>query len=321
MEFIEEVLKNYKLYPLTIERITDKVYKVTDYHNHQYALKKTSLDKELFYNWYYVYTKARDQNLKYILPLYMTRDNNIFVSLKGHIYYLSPWISKVKNIDYKGIHKIIGNIHSETLGKKRVKIESFIQKLTTYENKIKQLKNTSIQTIEYFEGTHYMSPVQLQFCTHFHHIMEAINRIENECEGLKELSKNGTIDWNISLTHGNIKSEHILFDGHSNYLINWEKSSYNYPIYDLIPFYITEAKARIAKEGELLEGFDEYMKTIKLNEYELSLMKIYLLSPLHYFNVLFSDQPMLNLTKDVERHFRTIQFGLSFSEHITKLAK
>lgn len=321
MEFIENVLKNYQLDPITIERITDKVYKITDNRNDQYALKKTSFDQELFYNWYYVYTKAREQNLKYILPLYMTRDNNIFVSLKGYIYYLSPWISQVKNFDYKEIHKIIGHIHFETLGNKKLKADSFLQNLTTYENKIKQLKNTSIQTIEYFEGTHYMSPVQLQFCTHFHHIMEAINRIETELEGLKELSKNETIDWKISLTHGDMKSEHILFDGHSYYLLNWEKSSYHYPIYDLISFYITETKARIVKDSDLLKGFDEYMKTIKLNDHELSLMKIFLLSPLHYFNILFSDQAMLPLTKDVEQHFRTIQFGLRFFEHITKLAK
>lgn len=315
MEYILDVLKEYNISPLKIESVTNHLFKVITASGN-YALKKAQLSKKSTHNWIHVYHSVNERKSNYILPLYVTRGNNLFLSLKDKIYYLSPWIKQKKDIDFLKVNRAIRDIHFESLGEQKYKRSLFLDRLALYKNKIKNLKNQAVKIIEEFEESHYMSPVELQYCTHFHKIMMAFQMIEEELEGLAKDKLDETMEGNICLSHGNYKRDHYLFDGQREYVINWEKSSYTYPIIDLISLYNNELTSNTAHPHTLIEAFKDYSKKVKLKEFEVSLLNLYMLDPSLYFDALYVKKREIIKVKELEAQFRTICFGIKLREFI-----
>src|SRR5699024_4844745 len=269
MEYILDVLKEYNISPLKIESVTNHLFKVITASG-SYALKKAQLSKKSTHNWIHVYHSVNERKSNYILPLYVTRGNNLFLSLKDKIYYLSPWIKQKKDIDFLKVNRAIRDIHFESLGEQKYKRSLFLDRLALYKNKIKNLKNQAVKIME--------------------------------CK--------------ICLSHVNYKRDDYLFDCQSEYLINLEKSSFTYPIIDLISLYNNELTSNTAHPHKHIEAFKDYSKKVKLKEFEVSLLNLYMLDPSLYFDALYVKKREIVKVKELEAQFRTISFGIKLREFI-----
>lgn len=306
MEIIRGVLQSYNILPLAIEKVSNRLYKIRDAQK-EYALKKTNYDPSGVNNFIQAYSNK--DLLKYMLPLYITKKNHLFVPLGDSKYYLSPWISNPGKVSLLKAHKLLEEIHVISLDQKEIKMKGFLKQVSSFEKNLAEQRKQALATIELFEQSHYMSPIELQYCTHYHRLQESFYHLEQEVSRIKEQGEE-SLTWKVCFIHGQFTRDHILKARQDKFIINWEQAAYNYPIYDLISFYKSEAKNVSGAKEEIVPAFNDYIKKLKLEPYEVSLLIIYLLDLTNYFRLLFSNLATLQKSKQLEEEFRILELGL-----------
>lgn len=315
---MKKILSAYNLYPASIERVSEKVYKVSTTRN-QFALKQTSMTQEEIQNWHYLYELAYEQQHYFILPVYVTRNQTLFVEYQDLYFYLSPWIEKKEKRDFQSLLKDISKLHSKTLSEREIDRSVFKGRIEEYKGHCHLYEKKLMSFVETFEQSHYMSPLELQVCTHFHQLSLALHLFKENCNYfLEEASEEDFKKWQVSYCHGQLSTEHYLIGPNQAYFINWERSSYNYPLFDLAHLFIEEMKRNPTAAEELRKGFDLYTEAVPLKRHEWHLLNIYLLNPSRYIQTLETtisnkDEAMLEKTKRLEKQFRPIVFGIELA--------
>lgn len=322
VEDIKAVLQAYSVQPFYIEKKTDHLYWVQD-HQQQYALKQSHLTLELIPMWEKVYREAYEQNLYAVLPVYLTRQGNIFRYYKGSIYYLTPWrgeaVTTFDKLTAERFFHNIGRVHAKTKQTHSVVTEDFSTTFQQYRDHCEQQKQQLLGFVEQYEKNRYMSPFELLICTQYRDIdfclQESIRRIDQLIYE-QETEKN----WNYSLCHGNIYASHILKNKEQLYFINWEKARFDYPVYDLADFFKHETNRYDTPTDTFLQAFEYYMNENKLSKKELYLLIIQLLDAQPYLNQLEiharSKKTMIEQIVELQYEFRRILFGLHFSAYV-----
>lgn len=316
---IKRILYFYQIVPYSINKITDRVMQVDDGH-HQYALKKSDLTIDTVHEWEFVYHQAHHLYLPDILPVIMTTERKLYVEFDGHIYYLSPWID-YKEYRLSLLFNAIGHIHAKTKRTYYLDQEKELaQVFKQYKAQCQKNEQQWYEYIDLFEQKKYMSPFELQVCTHFREMTIVYRVLYERIDGFLELMKDEE-KWRYSLCHGHLKRSHFLYD-HQGYLINWEHALLEHPIIDLSRFFKHEMIDYQVEPETLINEFSAYMDENKLEVSELYLLIIYLLDPAHYMHLIkqYVDRPkhdaMINQVMELEQTFRQLQFGLLFSEHV-----
>lgn len=318
LEHLYEVLYSYGIRVHDIEQITPNLFKIEDGRN-IYALKKSMLTTKTIAEWEHVYSEAAHNEFKSIVPVYMTKHNQLFVQQHNQIYYLSPWIVTEKE-ELEKLFEAIGNIHFKTKYEQKIDQKSLIKSFKEYQSICNQHHKTLLQYVEYFEAQHFMAPVELQVCTHFRDIELSIRHLLKRIEKFIEAEKEHD-GWSFSLCHGKLTRDHVLSTLNEQYIINWESSSYNYPIFDLVFFFQHEMKKYHMSSEEMFTGFSAYMKQNKLTGNELNLLLIYLLDCTTYLNQVEQytqnkSDSMIHLTRDLQQQYRVIRFGIGLSKYV-----
>lgn len=318
LKHLSDILSFYHIPVKHIVQVTDKVFQIDDGRN-RYALKKSILSQKNLSHWEEVYNLADKQSLKNILPIYVTKYKTKTVFYEGNYYYVSPWLTDAETPNYKTLFQAIGFIHHKTKQHQSIDQTAMTDQFRSYRSKCKQYYDLLLRYVEYFEAEHYMSPLGLQVCTHFRDIELAIHSILKKIDDL--LQDKDIETWSFSLCHGKLSLEHLLFHSSGSFLINWEYSSYDYPIFDLISLFQQEVQKFHFSNHKLLEGLAEYMTQNELTTKELYLLVIYLLDFTTYLGKIdeyfySKNDSMIYLTRFLQQEYRIIQFGLQLSAYI-----
>src|SRR5699024_9736254 len=220
-------LDAYGIYLGHMNKVTDSLYQIHD-GQHIYALKRSSLTKNTIENWESVFHTAHVNNLSDIAPVYLTKANKMFYEVDGVYYYLMPWIEQSES-SIEQLYQSIGRIHKKTKQTKSINPNDILPQFNTYKDYCKQHMRNLLNYVDRFEQVRYMSPFELQVCTHFRDmetiIKQSIHRTE---KFIIQLTEDNI--WNHSLCHGYLSQSHIL----NRTIINWERAKYDHPIIDLV---------------------------------------------------------------------------------------
>ncbi|WP_042223323.1 phosphotransferase [Oceanobacillus manasiensis] len=323
---IEKILKLYSVYPLTVENITTHLWKIYD-GNRSYALKESKLSSGAIANWERALKLADYHQLSSFLPVYMTRNGQLYQEHLGKYYYLMPWIEQDSNRgdsrNLADFYSSIGLVHAKTKQSKQIDKDTFIREFGTYEQACETLFNELNRTVARFEQSHYMSPLELMVCTQFRDMELVFQNLTKRLKQLVYVSDDEQLTWNTSMCHGQLNRDHLLYHHHTQF-INWEQARYENATMDLVHFFRAETLDYDAPTSAYTEQFDSYIKENKLSEKELQLLTIHLLHPFSYCRLIqeyvenASSQSMIVTTRQLQRAYRQLTFGLEWSDYVEK---
>lgn len=321
---MREIVMQYGLTALEVEQHGDRLFKV--YTNHgAVAVKRTSLEESQLDSWLEAYKMANTHRLKSIIPLYVTTNQQFYVKRQEGIFYAMPWMEErhrdTPTYHFESLYTCLGEIHHRTSTAKVVKQEDFENYVEGQKNKIRTYKNTLESALEKFEKRHYMPPIELQICTHFHDILRVFELSEEWGERfLEDIEEDKLI--RTSLCHGNVKASHFIYDNNQSCFINWERATVNNPVYDLTNYYWNLLRYHDAPVEQLIKAFHSYEDQYPLLNSERSLFAMFLLNPEHYMEQVneyvngarSKGQPFL--IQKLERTYFVLQHGLHIQEQL-----
>ena len=151
-----------------------------------------------------------------------------------------------------------------------------------YEKTLADLEREEEFLAEYLEVCErnvYMAPFELNFCTYYHDINQALSYSKRRLNEWFEAAKDHEKE-RIVITHGKISNEHFLCDDNGyGYFINFEQSNMSSPLRDLLPFLAKSLRGFPKRSEELVEWIYTYFKYFPLKEHEMHLFLSYLAHP------------------------------------------
>ncbi|MFS0672951.1 hypothetical protein [Ornithinibacillus sp. 179-J 7C1 HS] len=322
MENVRRILESYRVFPIDIEKVTERLYFIKG-NKQQYALKRSSLTDSRIPTWINIYRTAYTQNIPNILPIYLNKSGKLFTKDGEDIYYLTPWIEhQNRNASIGKVYQNLGFIHSKTkriqqiTGENR---ESSRENFLLYKKQMAEYRKKLLDHVEQFEAEHFMSPVELFVCTQYRDLVQVFyvleKRLNQYLESLEELS-----EWKVCLCHGRMKDSHVLH-GNQLFFINWEHASFNNPILDISTYLKHKTQYYDTEERLLLDQLKLYTEENKLENHELTLLSIHLLDPTDYVRIIDTyrntkSMNMIDYVVKLQRYHRQLLFGIRFSEYI-----
>src|SRR5690625_1944901 len=229
MNLISSISTEYGIDPQNIAQITERLYRIDDSIN-QYALKKSSMNAEFLTTWNEVYKIANEKKILSITPIYLTRSSMFHVIFNNNIYYLSPWITGQK-VNIEKAYRCLGQVHLATKQEQKIKRESIKKDFLNFKMNCDKNERKLLSYVEQFEQRRFMSPLELQVCTHYRDLDILFKIIRDKIDELINDDQEN-LEWYIYLCHGNIKLSHFL-QGTRTYIINWESAIYQNATIDL----------------------------------------------------------------------------------------
>ncbi|TRM12841.1 phosphotransferase [Lentibacillus cibarius] len=316
---IEKAVNSYGFAPYYIEKITSRLFRVND-GRYDYALKRSRLSDNTIALWENVYHQAHTLQLNNILPVYITETSQLYTRVDEAYYYMTPWTRNYSLNHQQQIHntlRTISEIHEKTKQTHSVDTVAVKHKFSDYRSRCRELQDTLLDYVKLFEQNRFMSPFELQVCTHYHVLVNVLAELDTQIDYfMAELEENNT--WNYSLCHGNLHLSHTLHHHHA-YIINWEKVSYDNAATDLAIFLQDLAKHYDQSPENLAEMYSSYSYRNRLDDKEWHLLLIYLLDPFHYIKLIEqyiakeSRHTMIVQQKMLQHSFRQLQLGLDWS--------
>lgn len=324
MEVAYKVLTAYNIYPVHVENITANLWKVSD-GNRDYALKRSKLNsgKEIQV-WKHVYEQAYRQNLVSILPVYLTKEGELYTIQNQNVFYVTPWLEAARiqkdKATIEQFYRVIGNIHAKTRQVQTISVNEFLPAFREYGSYCDHVQTELLGFVKNFERNRYMSPFELAVCTHYRDAEFSLRELKKRIEQLTEIEED-TIPWRFSLCHFHLQFDHVLKTPQLH-LINWEHARYDNASLDLAAFFRNEMKRFDAPADDAIDLFNVYMSENELTKIEIYLLTIYLLDPTPYltwvqnYDARRSGKPMMHQTKMLQQTYRQLLFGLKWSKYV-----
>ncbi|WP_217586861.1 phosphotransferase [Lentibacillus saliphilus] len=322
---IQSVLKSYHIQPSHITAITDRLFYVED-GRQQYAVKQSRMSPHTALMWRHVYDVAHTKGLKYVLPVFVTKEGMLFERRSNTIYYVTPWLEERSVHEQQRIRSIydaFGYLHETTRQTADVDHTETLEAFVQYEQLLIQKHNRLLQLVTTFEQQHYMSPFQLQVCTHFVHIDIIMNVVLERINTLAEALKTDPAQ-TVCLCHGQFEPDHVIYR-HQPYIINWEVAHYGHPMQDLADFLHRRGTMHRTDDHLWIEELEAYFKSYTSTHAERVLLSIYLLDPLPYITMVEDEVAspkhvsMLERVQQIEQIFRRLRFGMSLVEQMDQM--
>lgn len=193
-------------------------------YNDEY-IKKDDKDNEEIYN----YLESRDfhQYLKYQQRL----DNSS--------YY--PYIKDLSIDKYQKGEDLINTVallHNKTSYNKEITKEKYKKIHDNISGYINHLDEYYYKLLESFEIIEYPSPSQSLFLSNYSKLLILFDFIKKENDSWYNSVQDKSKE-RVCLNHGNLSLEHLLKNDRE-YLISWDKSSFDSPILDIVTLYHNE---------------------------------------------------------------------------------
>lgn len=223
----------------------------------QFVLKKSKGNN--------IYNYLTSRNFDYFPKIIDMDDNSIMFEYLDDISYDQSQRA------FDIIH-LIALLHSKTTYYKEIDYDEY---KTIYENtkeKIDYIGNYYEDIIKIIESRIYMSPSEYLIARNISKIFECINYCKYELESWYELIKDKKRKRVVTL-HNNLKLDNLI-KNKGTYLISWDNSKVDLPIYDFVNFY---DKYSLDFDFSIL--LEEYERLFPLLEEEKKLMYVLISIP------------------------------------------
>jgi len=252
---LRDVLNKYKIIPkrLTIKnnvRIIDDKYVIKKHKNN-------NLDNT------YNYLKSRAFNY---FPIKVKNDNNY--DIYEYISDISePIEQKAQDLMY-----LLSLLHSKTTFYKEVDIDKYKEIYEDINNKLDYLYNYYNDIITLIERNIYMSPSSYLIARNIDKIFNCIYYGKREIDSWYKIIKDKR-KMRLVTIHNNINLDHYLKKD-KPYLVSWDNSKIDMPIYDLYNFYKNHYL-----DLDFSELFNYYESRYPLKEEERKLLFVMMMLP------------------------------------------
>lgn len=167
---------------------------------------------------------------------------------------------------------LVSLLHSKTTRYNSVSIDDYKKIYEEIDNKIDKLYSYYSDLNELIEQEIYMSPSNYLLVRNISKIYSSLNYCKNELDNWYELVKDNKKE-RVALIHNNLSLDHLIRNENS-YLISWDKSKFDNPIYDLYNFYKNNYE-----KIEFSSLLELYQKRYPLKQNELKLFFILISLP------------------------------------------
>ena len=186
------------------------------------------------------------------------------------------------------IMHLISLLHSKTTYYKEIDYDEYKNIYESLKNKISYINNYYTDVINVIESKIYFSPSEYLIARNISKIFSCVRYCYIELDHWYDVIKNKKRKRVVTL-HNNLKLDNII-KNKNIYLISWDKSKVDSPIYDLVDFY-----NRYALNFDFISLFSEYERVFPLLEEEKILLNILISIP----NKLDIDTSEYNMCKKV----------------------
>lgn len=223
----------------------------------QFALKKGNLDN--------IYKYLLSRNFEYFPKVIDSNEDSTIYEFVDDVKY----DNEQRAFDL--IHTI-ALLHSKTTYYKDVDIDEYKKIFEETMEKINYIYNYYMDVINIIESKIYMSPSEYLIARNISKIFSCIYFCKNELEQWYEIVKTEKRKRVVTL-HNNLKLDNIIRNK-SVYLIGWEYSKIDSPIYDFINFY-----NNYALYFDFRSLLNEYERIFPFKEEEKKLLSVLISIP------------------------------------------
>ena len=223
----------------------------------QFAIKKGNLDN--------IYKYLLSRNFEYFPKVIDSNEDSTIYEFVDDVKY----DNEQRAFDL--IHTI-ALLHSKTTYYKDVDIDEYKKIFEETMEKINYIYNYYMDVINIIESKIYMSPSEYLIARNISKIFSCIYFCKNELEQWYEIVKNEKRKRVVTL-HNNLKLDNIIRNK-SVYLIGWEYSKIDSPIYDFINFY-----NNYALYFDFRSLLNEYERIFPFKEEEKKLLSVLISIP------------------------------------------
>lgn len=226
--------------------------------NTRYILKKNNRDKKI-----YEYLKSR--NFNYFPKILNSRDDE---------YEITEYQEQIempeeqKTLD---MIELVSLLHLKTTYYKEVDHDEYKKIYEDLLNNVEYLYSYYIDIINIIESRVYMSPSEYLLARNITKIFNVLSDINNEIKDWYKMVENKKKE-RLAVLHNNLRNDHFIKNDNS-YLISWDKSKIDFPIFDLYKFYLNN------ENYDFLEILKLYEKNYPLLEDEKKLLFILIKMP------------------------------------------
>lgn len=223
----------------------------------QFALKKGNLDN--------IYKYLLSRNFEYFPKVIDSNEDSTIYEFIDDVKYDNDQRA------FDLIHTI-ALLHSKTTYYKDVDIDEYKKIFEETMEKINYIYNYYMDVINIIESKIYMSPSEYLIARNISKIFSCIYFCKNELESWYEIVKTEKRKRVVTL-HNNLKLDNIIRNK-SVYLIGWEYSKIDSPIYDFINFY-----NNYALYFDFRSLLNEYERIFPFKEEEKKLLSVLISIP------------------------------------------
>jgi len=218
----------------------------------------------------------KNKNKDYIYNYLNTRNFDYYPEIIEREDYI---VSKyVENIDIPKEQKIIDLVdlvslmHSKTTHYKNISEDEYKKIYEDLHNNFEYLNEYYKDIISIIDDKVFMSPSEYLLARNISAIFKSIEIGKNYVENwLKEVD--GLTKMRMSIVHNNLDLSHYIRNAH-DYLVSWDKSKIDIPIFDLYNLYNNHFL-----DFDFFEILKRYEQTYPLKKYELELFFILITMP------------------------------------------
>lgn len=271
MKKYNEILKEYDLKPKKIE-LRGKVI-IAD---NKYVIKPRKLNEEN----------------KDVFDYLESRNFNYYpkIHIKNNDYEISDYIEEIEEPPEQKMQDlidIVSLLHNKTTFYQDINEDDYKKIYEDINNNIEYLTSYYNDILDVFDSHIYMSPSEYLFATNFSKILGSLVYCKEEIKKWFDIMKEKKKQRFVVL-HNNLDLSHFIRNKES-YLINWEKSKIDIPIFDLYKLY-----KRNALDFDFTSLLKRYEQKYPLLEEERLLFFILISLP---DKIEFDDSEMKNCIK------------------------
>lgn len=211
---------------------------IIDTEENKYVLKKDFMSKDI-----YTYLKSRSFN-------YFPR-----VLVKNEDYEITEYVEDIdmpreqKTLD---MIKLVSLLHLKTTYYKDVDSDEYKKIYEDLLNNLEYLNSYYLDMVSLIERKVYMAPSEYLLVRNISKIFNILNHLDSKVREWYKLVEDKTTK-RLVVLHNNLELEHFI-KNEGSYLISWNKSKIDMPIFDLYKFYLKNKDCNFKDVLEVYEN-------------------------------------------------------------------
>lgn len=242
---LNDIIKKNNLKIKKIEKIGKVTVVETD--KEKLVLKDTHIDEKII-----AYLKSR--NFEYMPLILENKEYNV-------VRYINDYnIPKEQKLE--DLVKLTALLHNKTTHYKKIDIEKIEKLFEQLKNNINYLYSLYTDKITLIESKVFMSPSEQLFAANITDLYKGLDNNKKKLSEWYDIVKNKKKERNVVI-HNNLKIDHFLRNEKS-YLISWDKSKIDSPVFDLYKLFRNEPDTNFEEILEIYEKSYPLTKDEKL---------------------------------------------------------